>query len=45
MESFTTPTKPARQQTSEGPSHQMLAIYIDNFLLAAVEDSSGMLLK
>jgi hypothetical protein len=45
MEPFTTPTEPARQQTSSGASHQMSSVYVDDFLLAAVEDSSGTLLK
>ena len=44
-EDFTTPTKPARRQTSEGPDYQMSAVYVDDFLLAAVEDSKGKLLN
>jgi hypothetical protein len=45
MEAFTTPTDPARRQTSEGPDHQMSAVYVDDFLLAAVENSPGTLLQ
>jgi hypothetical protein len=45
MESFTLPTKPARQQSSVGPRHQMSAVYVDDFLLAAVEDASGKFLQ
>jgi hypothetical protein len=45
MESFTMPTDPARQQSSVGPRHQMSAVYVDDFLLAAVEDASGTFLQ
>jgi hypothetical protein len=45
MESFTEPAQPARRQTSLTPQHQMSAVYEDNFLLAAVEDASGTLLR
>jgi hypothetical protein len=45
MESFTTPTMPARRQSTNGPRHQMSAVYVDDFCLAAVEDASGTLLQ
>jgi hypothetical protein len=45
MESFAMPTDPARQQSSVGPRHQMSAVYVDDFLLAAVEDASGTFLQ
>jgi hypothetical protein len=45
MEEFTTPEKPARQQTSLGPDYQMSAVYVDDFLLAAVENPKGTLLN
>jgi hypothetical protein len=45
MEPLTVPTVPARRQTSTGPKHQMTAVYVDDFLAACVEDSSGKLLQ
>jgi hypothetical protein len=45
MEAFCTPETPARQQTSNGPDYQMSAVYVDDFILAAVEDTKGTLLK
>jgi hypothetical protein len=45
MESFTTPTKPAKRQASSTPRHQMSAVYVDDYCLAAVEDSTGTLLQ
>jgi hypothetical protein len=40
------PAQPARRQTSLTPhQHQMSAVYVDDFLLAAVEDVSGTLLR
>jgi hypothetical protein len=39
METFTKPTKLARPQSSIGPAYQISAVYVDDFLLAAVEDS------
>jgi hypothetical protein len=45
MESFTEPAQPARRQTSITPHHQMSAVYVDDFLLAIVEDASGTLLQ
>ena len=45
MESFTTPTKPARRQSTTEPRRQMSAVYVDDFCLAAVEDASGTLLQ
>jgi hypothetical protein len=45
MESFTTLAKPACQQSSIGPAYQMLAVYVDAFLLAIVENAQGTLLK
>jgi hypothetical protein len=45
MESFTAPAKPARPQSSAGPAHQMSAVYVDGFLLAAVQDATGNFLQ
>jgi hypothetical protein len=45
MESFTEPTQPARRKTSVTPQHQMSAVYVDDFVLTAVEDASGTLLQ
>jgi hypothetical protein len=45
FEKFTAPTVPAKQQSNEGPEHQMSAVYVDDFLLAAVEDKTGKLLQ
>jgi hypothetical protein len=45
METFTAPEKPARTQSSPGPAHQMSAVYVDDFILAAVKDASGKFLQ
>jgi hypothetical protein len=45
MEPLTIPTKPPRRQTSDGPPHQMSAVYVDDFLGACVEDKKGKLLQ
>jgi hypothetical protein len=45
METFTMPAEPARHQSSEGPAHQMSAVYVDDFLSAAVEQPSGKFLQ
>ena len=45
MEPFTAPAKPARPQSSAGPAHQMSAVYVDDFILAAVQDMAGKLLQ
>jgi hypothetical protein len=45
LEPLTVPLQPARKQTSEGPKLQMSAVYVDDFLGACVEDSSGKLLQ
>jgi hypothetical protein len=45
MESFTTPAEPAKRQSTDEPRHQMSAVYVDDFCLAAVEDATGTLLK
>ena len=45
MEPLTTPTIPARRQTSDGPRYQMSAVYVDDFLAACVEDQTGKVLK
>jgi hypothetical protein len=45
MEAFTAPTEPARPQSTIGPAHQMSAVYVDDFLLAAVEDKTGAFLQ
>jgi hypothetical protein len=45
MELFTAPAEPARPQSSAGPAHQMSAVYVDDFLLAAVQDAMGKLLQ
>jgi hypothetical protein len=45
MEPFTTPTELAQPQSSLGPAYQMSAVYVDDFLLAAVEDAHQTLLR
>jgi hypothetical protein len=45
MEPFTEPSQPGRRQSSLGPAYQMSAVYVDDFILAAVEDESGKLLR
>jgi hypothetical protein len=45
MEGFMVPTESPRRQSIVGPTHQMSAVYVDDFLLAAVEDGSGTLLQ
>jgi hypothetical protein len=45
MESFCTPTKPAKCQSTNEQWQQMSAVYVDDFCLAAVEDASGTLLQ
>jgi hypothetical protein len=45
MEPFTTPTELARPQSSVGLAYQMSAVYVDDFLLAAVEDARQTLLR
>jgi hypothetical protein len=37
--------EPRRHQTSPGDEHQMLAVYVDDFVLAAVENKAKTLLK
>jgi hypothetical protein len=44
MEVHTRPTDPARRQSSEGLQHQMSAVYVDDHLMAAVENRAGTLL-
>jgi hypothetical protein len=41
----TRPDLPARRQTSGAPRYQMSAVYVDDFLMAAVEDPKGELLE
>jgi hypothetical protein len=45
MEPFTAPAELARPQWSAGPAHQMSAVYVEDFLLAAVQDAMGKLLQ
>jgi hypothetical protein len=45
MEDFTALVEPARLQSTIGPAHQMSVVYLDGFLLAAVEDKTGTLLQ
>jgi hypothetical protein len=45
MEGFTVPTESPRRHSTVGPTHQMSPVYVDDFLLAAVEDGSGTLLQ
>jgi hypothetical protein len=45
MEIFTTPTIPAQRQLADEPRQQMSAVYVDDYCLAAVEDSTGTLLQ
>jgi hypothetical protein len=44
MEPFTNPTESPRIQTSKGKGYQMSAVYVDNFLLAAVQNKRENLL-
>ena len=44
LEPFTSPYQPGQQQLSLGPAYQMLAVDVDNFILAAVEDDTGKVL-
>jgi hypothetical protein len=44
MEPQTEPTEPPRQQTSSGHEYQMSAVYVDDFVLAAVQNKKGTLL-
>jgi hypothetical protein len=37
METYTAPHRIARSQTSPGPQHQLSSVYVDDFILAAVE--------
>jgi hypothetical protein len=45
MEEFTTPTEPARRQTTTQEPYQMSTVYVDDHIMAAVEDASGTLLE
>jgi hypothetical protein len=45
MESFTTAAQPARLQSSTSPSYQMLAVYVDDFLLLAAVENKDKLLQ
>jgi hypothetical protein len=45
METFTAPQAPARHQTSGNQPYQMSSVYVDDFILAAVEDASGKFLQ
>jgi hypothetical protein len=45
MQPATRPAVPARQQTSGVTRYQMSAVYVDDFLMAAVEDQKGELLE
>jgi hypothetical protein len=45
MEPLTTPTVPAHKQMSQGPLHQMKAVYGDDFLVTCVEDPLGTFLQ
>jgi hypothetical protein len=44
MEKHTTPTVPARRQSTTQTPYQMSSVYVDDHIMAAVEDSSGTLL-
>jgi hypothetical protein len=44
MESLVEPTLPPRQST-KGSSHQWSGVYVDDHIMAAVEDSTGTLLR
>ena len=47
MDAFMAPSEPARRQTSPPAPHQwqMSAVYVDDYILAAVEDRAGTLLQ
>jgi hypothetical protein len=40
---FTTPAQPARLPSSTSPAYQMSSVYVDNFLLAAVDTKDKVL--
>jgi hypothetical protein len=44
MEPLTTPTTHPRGQMSTGDEYQMSAVYVDDFILAAVQNREGALL-
>lgn len=45
MEEFTAPTELARQQSTTGPTYQMLAVYVDDFLMEAMENKTRTILQ
>jgi hypothetical protein len=45
MEKHTAPTGPARRQSTDQVPYQMSTVYVDDHIMAAVEDSSGTLLE
>jgi hypothetical protein len=44
MEEYCAPTTPARKQSSNGTNYQMSSVYVDDHIMAAVEDATGTLL-
>jgi hypothetical protein len=38
---FVKPTKTPQHQTSPGPDYQLTAVYVDDFLMAAVQSCEG----
>jgi hypothetical protein len=45
MEALVAPATPPRQQSTSGPTHQWSGVYVDDHILAAVEDKTGTLLR
>jgi hypothetical protein len=45
MEHYAKPTKPPKRQATDGPVHQWSGVYVDDHILAAVEDKTGTLLR
>jgi hypothetical protein len=45
FEDFVKPTENPRRQTSPGPDYQLTAVYVDDFLMAAVQSREGDLLE
>jgi hypothetical protein len=44
MEEFMIPARPAKRQRTSGKTWQMTSVFVDDFILAAVEDQLGTML-
>ena len=45
MEAYTEPAEPPRRQSTDGPIHQWSGVYVDDHIMAVVEDKAGTLLR